>query len=216
LNDLDPAGILHAGVPLLERRVTVAKEITFPDVDPQYVFDRDCLSFRALAGDEPVECLVTGELLMSRFGAPNMDEASLRRAYHEHKAAIQELAREHNRNGWVQDRRVFLTTRFTRLNVTFGEQIGRWPTGRALADKAHRRLVEIIGPDASEVVVAWDRVENQEGRTRISLHITDPSLDASVSADFDPREWEDLAWLRLDLASAWSTFLRRRSRSLFL
>src|SRR5207244_2212688 len=89
-------------------------EITFPDSDPRYILDRDCLAFRATVDGKPVECLVTAELLLSEFGAKGMDEAEMRAAYRERKAKIQGLARSHIERGWVDpENRVFLTTRYT-------------------------------------------------------------------------------------------------------
>src|SRR4051812_46925590 len=112
----------------------VAK-IVFPDGEPSYVFDWDCLAFRALADGKPVECLVTGELLMARFGATSMTEESLRQAYRTHKNEIQDVARNHLEHGWIDEAsRVFLTTRFTRLRVRFSDQVAQWPVSRALVD----------------------------------------------------------------------------------
>jgi hypothetical protein len=92
----------------------VPKDIQFPEAEPRYVFERDCLGFRALADGKPVECMVTAELLFSRFKARDMSEEALRQAYREHKATIQGIARRHIENGWIdEENRVFLTSHFS-------------------------------------------------------------------------------------------------------
>src|SRR5262245_49240489 len=174
-----------------ERKVPVPKEILFPEVEPRYVFERDCLGFRALADGTPVECLVTAELLLARFGAQDWTEDALRQAYREHRATIQAIARNHIANGWIDEEGLLLTTRFTRLSVTFGERLREWAAGRAKADAAHHMLTEIIGPNAEEVIVEWDADDRPPGQLSINLRIADPSIPYSVKALLGPREWED-------------------------
>src|SRR5687768_2478160 len=102
-----------------------SEEIVFPDTPlPSYVFDRDCISFPALLGSKPLECLVTAEFLMTRFHAPDSGKDSLSEAFEKNKDEIHEIARVQIENGWVdEEQRVFITTRFTRLKVKFGRAI---------------------------------------------------------------------------------------------
>ena len=159
--------------------------IAFPDVEPQYLFDRDCLAFRAFADGKPVQCLVTAELLMTSFGARGLSEQSMREAYRQHRPQIQELARLHINLGWIDSEgRVFLNKRHTKLTVSFAGSIAGWSGGRMLVDAAHRMLLEIIGPNAGSVTIEWDRAEDSYRQPVLTLRITNPELPASSGAVF--------------------------------
>jgi hypothetical protein len=191
----------------------VPLEIRFSDPDPRYVFDRDCLEFHALVDGKPVQCLVTGELLLARFGARDMTEDSLRQAYREHTAEIQEIARNHIANGWIDEEgRTVLTTRFTRLNVTFSERLNEKADFLALAKTAHRMLTDIIGPYTGTVIVEWDADEVSPGQPSIRLRIVDPSIPYSAKASLHPKEWDNPIFLQLTLARVWTAVLEARSR----
>jgi hypothetical protein len=202
---------------LVPEENTVPQEIVFPDAEPSYVFDRDVLAFRALADGKPVQVMVTGELLMSSFGARDMTEASLRDAYQRNRDDLRDLARTHIQMGWVDEQsRVFLTTRYTRLHVTFGDRLSAWSTGRILADTAHRLLVDLIGPSAGEVVVEWGVAEDGQDRRMVTLDIRDPAFQTSVQAIIDQKEFDDPSVLELRLARIWGTILQMRSHRLSL
>jgi hypothetical protein len=193
----------------------VPAEITFPDAEPQYVFDRDVLAFRAYADGKPLEVMVTAELMITHFSARDMTEDALRDAYHEHKGEIQQIASGHIENGWVDDEgRVFLTTRFTRLKVTFAANLVEWPEGLAMAKDAHRVLADIIGPSAEEVAVEWFRSESLSPEPCIAVRISDLPAPDYVAFVFGLRELRDQTILRILLGNVWSTVLRARSRRL--
>jgi Protein of unknown function (DUF1488) len=191
--------------------------VEFPDVEPQYVFERDCLAFPALARGKPVQCLVTVEFLTAYFGVREPSEASMRRAFHEHRGEIQEIARNHIESGWIDDQdRVFLTTRFTRLAVTSGPALLRamddTPSMRVILQPLHRLLVDIVGPNAGEVNVEWELLGSASARPSFSLSILDPSTKKRLSTLFSPEIYSDPAASRLLIASLWGTILKARSR----
>ncbi|MBY0524973.1 MAG: DUF1488 domain-containing protein [Gemmataceae bacterium] len=191
------------------------KDIQFPEVEPRYVFERDCLGFQALADGKPVECMVTGELFMTRFRARDMSEDSLRQAYREHQSEIQSIARDHIENGWLdEDGRVFLTTRFTRLSVTFSEPLASDPHVAA----AHRMLTDIIGPNAGAVTVTWTCFAGVNVQERPSVHVSviDPAISRQRSIAFQSKDWADTTTMRLRLASLWGALLQAQSRNLLL
>lgn len=193
------------------------REIVFPEGEPRYVFERDCLAFPAKVDGQPVECLVTLELLMANFGAEEPSEQAMRKAYREHRAAIQDLARIQIENGWIdEESRVFLTTRFTRLTVTYGERLRSNPNLRASSEAAQRLLTEIIGPNAEEVNVEWDAENRPPDLVLLTLRIMDPSLPYSGKVSLGPKVWQDSTTLSLILGGAWSDLLRARSRRLIL
>jgi hypothetical protein len=198
----------------------VPNHIEFPDTATTYVGELECLAFRALVDGQPVECRVTAGLLMARFGARSEDEDALRQAFLEHGEEIQTIARDHLANGWIdEDGCLYLTTHFTRLTVTFSERLKEWPLGHERATEANNVLTTIIGPDAEEVLVKWDRGIAPTGMEGIVLHITDmadPANPISVRASLSLKEWENLNLFSLDLAGYWGSILRRRSRRLFI
>lgn len=190
-------------------------EITFPAPDPQYVFDRDCLAFRAIAGGRTVMCLVTCELLYSNFGAKDFTEQEMRRAFREHSAQIQAIAKEHIENGWIDEEgRVFLTTRHTRLHVTITDSLTRWPEGLAAAKESRPLLLDIIGPNAEEVNVEWGTFDGPDQPTLVSLSIHDPKLAITNRTTFTPPLPADPDTRRLWFARIWAHILKMRSQRL--
>ncbi len=86
--------------------------------EPRYVFERNCLALDAVVDGRAVTCLVSGELLLTRFEARDISEAALREAYKSHAEAIREIIGQHIANGGIDDRnRVILTRRYTLLSV---------------------------------------------------------------------------------------------------
>jgi hypothetical protein len=116
----------------------------------------------------------------------------------------------------AREHRLFLTTRFTRLAVTFDNSFGKWPEGRALAEQAHRVLTELIGPNGETVNVEWGVAETLPGETGIMLRLEDPTMSVSMSAFFGAGKRNDATNLVLFLGNVWASFLRERSRRLTL
>ena len=192
----------------------MAKEIEFPELEPVYIADRDCLIFRAIAYDKPVECVVTAGLLMANFGALDIDKESLLKSYQEHKPDIHTLAMNHIENGWIDEEgRVFLTKRFTRLKVTYGDHYDESPAVRSLVDTAHRILLNLIGPNAEKVNVEWS---GEEYPPRISVQIIDPDTLHSSKIFFNAKDSADSNTVSISLARLWSKVLRERSLKLDL
>lgn len=189
--------------------------IDFPDTEPSYVFQRDCLAFSARMDGKPVECLITFELLLQRFGARGFAEAEAREAFRRHEDEIQDIARHHLEMSWISpEGRVLLTTRFTRLKVSYGPNLCQWAEGKALAEAAFRLLAEVIGPTGGEVSVEWERPSGPFDAPEILLRLADAS--GSVSAVFDPRELKSSSLLRIRLARLWGELLEIRSQKLIL
>jgi hypothetical protein len=187
----------------------VAKVINFPESEPFYDFDSDCLIFGAIVDGKSVECVLTAGLLVANFGASDIDKESLLKAYQVRKEEIHTLARKHIEHGWIdEESRVFLTKRFTRLNVTFGGLYNESSIVRSLVDSAHRNLLDIIGPNAEEVNVKWN---GDDVPPRISLQITDPETSHTVKSIFSPKDSADTGRLGISLGLLWSKVLRERS-----
>ena len=190
-------------------------KIQFPEVDPRYVSERDCLEFPATRDGKPVRCLITAELLMARFGARDMFEEAMRRAFEEHKSEIRAIARDHIANGWVDpEGSIILTTRFTQLTVTFADRLKEWPEGYEEAVKSNRILAEILGPNAEEVTVVWDREAFRTDPVSLVLHISDPTIPISTTCHLRSKDLLAVVILRGVLAGAWGSILRRRFEKL--
>ena len=193
-------------------------EIVFPDIEPAYIFERDVLALRALADGNPVQVMVTAEFLMARFGTRDISEEALRDAYRQHKDEIRSIARNHIEMGWIdEERRVFLTTRYTRLHVTFDARFDESPPALDLAKTFHRTLTDIIGPNAGEVRVSWHLSgELDQGRRRLEVRVSDASGPPEFGLSFDLSEAANRVAISFRLAEMWSSLLKRRSLHLIL
>ena len=200
----------------------MANEILFPDQEPAYDFDRDLLVFQAVADGKSVECVVTAELLIARFGAHDPSPTSLRGAYREHLAEIQDIARGHIQHGWIDDeRRVFLTRRYTRLTVDYDKGLRLWPEGLALAEALEPGLIELIGPNAGAVDLLWGvSGDPDKDKRAIILRLVDPEMSLVVSEGIGGvipgKEKEQAKSLSILLGKVWANFLRKRSWRLSL
>src|SRR5581483_6850260 len=185
------------------------EEILFPDVEPRYDFDRDCLAFPAKVAGKLTDCLVTLELLMQNFGAQEPTEEAMRRAYTEHKEEIRDMARTHIRLGWIdEDYHVILTTHHTRLDVHYDTPLVDDP--RVVS--AHRFLIGLIGPNAGHVRIEWRQSPESPPNPAIHLAVKDPAIRRQVSTSFPPKAWDDPNLLQVMLAQIWSALLSARSR----
>jgi hypothetical protein len=189
------------------------KDIRFPEVEPRYVFERDCLAFPASMDGQPIECLVTLELLMARFGVREPSEEAMRQAYREHRIAIQAIARNLIEYGWIDtDNRVFLTTRYTRLTVNFDDLLAK---DQRVAT-AHRMLTDVIGASAGEIIIEWRTSRESPPHPSIHLSVKDPAIRREISTSFPPKALADLTILRVLVAQVWSALLMARSHDLVL
>lgn len=71
-------------------RLKPGTPLEFPDVAPTVSFERDALIFPAIAGNEPLNCVVSFEVLIG-FGSNDADEAV--RVYQTQKADLHERVR---------------------------------------------------------------------------------------------------------------------------
>jgi hypothetical protein len=69
-------------------------DITFSTAAPVYHGDEPALVFGAIAGGERVQCTISAEALRDHFGAASSREDDLRRAFDNHRAAIEGAAEQ--------------------------------------------------------------------------------------------------------------------------
>jgi hypothetical protein len=152
---------------------------------------------------------------MAHFGARGFTEEEMRAAFESHKSDIQAIAREHIANGWVdQEGCLLLTTRFTRLKITFTEGLKDRKDAYQYAVEANNVLTEIIGPNAETVNVVWDRDAPAFGSVGIVLQISDPSLPFSIKRSLGLAELLPTGVRSMILAGAWGSLLQRRSQKI--
>jgi hypothetical protein len=82
----------------------MAKNIQFHPNQARHLFDRDCIGFPATVDGHPVECIVSAELLIQRFGARNNSQNEVQAAFRSGLPVIQEAARKLIEAGCVNDK----------------------------------------------------------------------------------------------------------------
>jgi hypothetical protein len=190
----------------------VPQNIQFVEGKPRYIFERDCLEFRALVDGRDVECLVTGELLMHRFGARAFTEDAFREAFTRHESEIHAIAQHHIEMGWINpENLVILTTRFTTLKVKLGEELRKRNRELEMAGLVLRLLAQVIGPGSGEVTAELDW-EEKEGRP-ILVIILDDAVGGAANW-FYVKELESESAMRVQLARLWGDFLQIRAQKL--
>lgn len=190
----------------------MSKEIVFPEIEPDYVFDRDCLAFPALVDGKSIACFASGELLMHRFGATAFTEKALREALARHKAKIHSIARHHIEMGWVNsENQVILTTHFTTLQISFGDELRKRPAAFEIATMAQQVVAELVGPSSGEVAVKFDW-EEKDGRPIFVVMMHDTV--GTASNWFYMPKTESVDRLRVWLNRLWGELLQIRSRKL--
>ena len=200
-----------------QRRRSPCPPKSVSSISPVYLVDRDALAFRALADGKPLSCIVSAELLHSDFKAKDMTEEEMRRSYQEHKAEIQAIAKEHIHNGWMDDLgRVFLTNSLHEITGNVRPQPLCMVRRAFGGKKVHKVLLDLIGPNAEEVVVQWSTKTDDRGQPVVSVLLTDPTTKLSVASRFAVPLPPDPNVQRLWFARLWSQFLQLRSHELIL
>lgn len=182
-------------------------EIQFPITEPTFISERDSLSFRAVLDNKPLECLISAELLMTRYGARGIKETELREAFTKHRQEIEDIARDHILVGWTEKNRVLLTTRFTKLGAGYQKFLED-----SSVKIATGFLIEMIGPNAGTVNIDW-KIDSDG---TCICEISDPTVPTKVSAEFLQQMMDNHEILRFKLARLWGGLLQARSRHLLL
>jgi len=183
--------------------------IVFPKVEPQWLFERDCVWFPCLVNGNPVKCLVAFELLLERFGAKSFDQHEAMRAFRENRPAIEFLAEAQIVLGRVPaGDEILLTTESLALKeVTYSDVVGKSPDFPYIK-RATAYLSDILGRAAIHVSALWDRTM-KEGRVFYTLNLH--GLGFSTAATF-PQEGIDRpsqAYVRI--AQLWGNILQQES-----
>lgn len=193
------------------------------------MFDRDCVLFYAVAGGSVHNCLISGEALMTHFGARDMTATECLRAYGEHRQAIQDVAERKilagtRERGWevlimMEDfpRQTTTTTPPppTRgLQITESSAVRSDPAVGSVAGVLNRQLRAVMGVGHSLVKADWDAIP-VSGEKLIRLRLTDAQSGAVVQRLFTREDLESLSPDRLPLFRMWDDLLLERGRLQF-
>jgi hypothetical protein len=212
----------------LQRRLAVPKSIIFPSVEPYWVFERECLRFPALVDGTIVNCLVSGEALIQHFGARGMTADEARRAFNDHKLAIQEAARgkieagEYNTRGEVLLKMSDFARQTTTtpppfseraLRVSYPGELESDPILKDLIVNASSILKDELGRALPDVAAEWKLVPVETGETLVKLTVRDLETRAWVENLFTLADLKDEATFRFSLIRLWDDLLQERGRA---
>ena len=190
------------------------KDIFFPEVIPQWVWDRDCVAFPALVDGKLVRCLITMEALNTHFQARLSEEDCLR-AFEENKKVIHDMARkkilsgEYSPKGEIMIRSDDSGAVHEIQQMPFHE-----PSLNNSFLNAWQILDNIAGEKLKSVTSKWNIVPNPGGDWTCQLILQDKLSKAASSAIFTSNELKDAASLgvRLKLIRVWGDLLEARAR----
>jgi Protein of unknown function (DUF1488) len=208
----------------------VLKNIAFPPAQPYWLFERDCLRFPVLVDGSIVNCLVSGEALLQHFGAKVLTADEAKRAFNDHKPAIQDAARRKIEAGEFNTRGELLLriSDFTRQTTTtpaptrFSEPVLRisyrdkLDSDAILKDaivNASRILEDELASGLRHVTAEWKRLPVPTGDMLVQLTICDLDTKALVEGFFTPADLKNEAMFRYSLFRLWDDLLQERGRA---
>src|SRR5438552_3451260 len=98
------------------------------------------------------------------------------------------------------------------MNVVYSERVKQPGNGYVLLQEATKVLDAVLGQSSSPVSAEWDYGQDERGRPRFRLTLSD--FSGRVSADFTPSELRSAEQLRRRLVPLWGDLLQIRSHEL--
>jgi hypothetical protein len=98
------------------------------------------------------------------------------------------------------------------MNVTYQYWIRQAPEVRQRAEQAARRLDEMLSGSTDPVSAEWDMGEGPQGRSVVTLRLSD--FSGSAIAVFEPAELESPSHVEARLRRLWIAMLQVRSDKL--
>lgn len=205
------------------------RSITFPKLEPQWLFDRDCvLFFAAIDGEQVLKCLVSAEALYTHFGARGFSGEEEIRAFLDHREEIEAVAREkiltgnYSRGDEVLlrmvdfPRRTTTTTSSPRpphgLRTVIAPAISEYPMLLSRVNEAKFVLEQELATGSIQVTATWELVRVPPDKPLALLTLSDDETKATVRGLFSASELADLNHARLSLFRLWDDLLRERGR----
>lgn len=202
-------------------------DIFFPEMEPTWVFDRDCVRFYAVVDGSPLRCLVTVEALMSHFGLRAPDPEAALQVFLDHQTQIQEAAFQKIETGETgsSDELVLRSDDFpgpTTTTPTLGDglEISEDPQIRlhsTLLDSirsANGVLRNDLYRVGMAVEAAWRLLPAGSREPLLVLKLTDKESGATVEEPFSASSLRDQTSAYFTLFRLWDNLLRVRRRRL--
>jgi hypothetical protein len=95
------------------------------------------------------------------------------------------------------------------MNIKYTDRIKQWDDGYTLTQHATNRLAEVLGNSAAVVTGEWDSIEDERGRTLLTLRLKDHT--GQVFGKFAPEELRSPAQTSFRLYRLWGDLLQARS-----
>lgn len=207
----------------------MSKAIAFPRIEPRWLFDRESVSFFALANNNVVRCLVSSEALYSRFGAQDFSQHEVVRAFKENRETIEQVARRKIEEGDYRAGDEILlrmddfgpqasTTTTTppkpRMHnraffATYKKDIVEHHDAYDAAQEATAVLREEMALGAEPVMVIWDLFPMPE-QPLISLAIQDNVNHLEVTRLYTIDDLSNTKYMRFAMFQVWDELLRER------
>ena len=196
--------------------------ISFPMSTPQWVADRECVTFYAIADKSLLKCLISAEALEAHFGAKGLGEREAMRAFMENRGIIESVAQEvihagqFNRGDEVVLRissfatvsKAFSVPSRTRnITVKISPEI-KDPTMLSGIFKANSVISEDLASGMIHLKVVWNPLPSVRDLALVQLTLTDLSTNASVEGLFTSDDLEILPFSRFALFHLWDDLLR--------
>jgi hypothetical protein len=203
--------------------------VTFPSIEPQWVFNRDCVLFYAIVDDEIVKVLVSAEALETHFGAKGLAEESCMRAFRENRVTIEEVARRKILSGSYKrgDEVLLKMADFARTTTTTTASPRTHSYGLVIkvpaaivedpfllsgVNEANSVLQEELVTGAMPMSAHWDLIPVAGRRPLVTLTLTDQETETSVTGPFTADDLAKLDYARFSLFRLWDDLLRERGR----
>jgi hypothetical protein len=198
--------------------------ISFPMSTPQWVVDRNCIAFYAIADKSLLKCVISAEALEARFGAKGLGEREAMRAFMENRGIIESVAREvidagqfnrgdevvlRIRNFATVSKALSISYRTENTTVNISPDI-KDPALLSGITKANSVLNEDFARGRPNIKVVWNPLPPVRDLALVQLTLTDLSMNASVQGLFTSDDLEDLPFARFALFRLWDDLLRER------
>jgi hypothetical protein len=207
------------------------QNVYFPKLQPQWVFDRDCVSFFAtIDGEQVLKCLVSAEALFEHFGAKDNSMEEAMRAFLEHREEIEAVAREKILKGNYKrgDEVLLRMADFPRtttpttpsphpthgLRTVIDPTIFDDPMLLSGVKEAEFVLEQDLATTSMQATANWKLVQVPPNKSLAQLTLTDDETKATVTGLFSSGDLASLNYARFSLYRLWDDLLRERVRKL--
>lgn len=210
----------------------VVMRVAFPAVEPTWLSNRVSVRFYAIVGSDVLQCMVSGEALITHFGAKDYSEHEFLRAFREHRAEIETVAEQKivsegfNRGDEVILRMGDFPNKSTPTTTTTPPPGYRHILSRVSPEimqdtsllsgvkAANAILDEDFKHEGMSISAEWDLVPTQPRIPLAKLQLTDTGTNVKAEGLFTGAELAKLPTARFSILRLWDDLLRERGRKL--